>query len=100
MRRDNFRTKLEPNTSWGTSWQIRHITSVTRSPTGLPQMITYYVTFPRGGGGFVSRCNQSTFQDWAWCHGGENTEVKFQGPSEMERVFGEMSANMKDMGLF
>ena len=100
MRRDNFRTKLEPNTSWGTSWQIRHITSVTRSPTGLPQMITYYVTYPKSGNGYVGSCQQSTFQDWAWGHGGENTEVEFQGPNEMERLLGEMSAHMRDMGIF
>ena len=95
MRRDNFRKELQPGTSWGTRWQTRHIISVTKSPRGLPQMITYYVVMERSGNGYVNHCLHSTFQDWAWVNGMQNKDIEFAEPSAMEALYGDMAKMFK-----
>jgi len=96
MRRDNFRKDLKPGTSWGTNhWCTRHIQEVTESPTGLPELITYYVTYKRRSGGYVGHCQHSTFQDWAWTNGMQNKETEFKEPAPMERIMGDMAKLFK-----
>ncbi len=95
MRRDNFRKELQPNTSWGDRWCTRHIISVTKSPTGLPQMITYYAKMERSGNGYVCHCLHSTFQDWAWVNGMQNKDIEFAEPSPMESMMGDMAKMFK-----
>ena len=96
MRRDNFRKDLQPGTSWGQNhWCTRHIQEITKSPTGLPEMITYYVTFVRSGNGYVRQCKHSTFQDWAWNNGMQNKEIEFQEPNPMEKIIGDFTKLFK-----
>jgi hypothetical protein len=95
MRRDNFRKELQPGTSWGTRWQTRHIISVTESPTGLPQMITYYVVMKSSGNGYVCHCQHSTFQDWAWANGMQNKDIEFAEPTPIESIMGDMAKLFK-----
>ena len=72
----NIRKNLEPETSWGNSWCVRHIQRVTRSPTGLPQQIFYdydyldYDTKEIRQEAYSGSCRYSTFMDWVEANGG------------------------------
>tara|TARA_B100000519_G_scaffold170781_1_gene156662 strand:+ start:228 stop:521 length:294 start_codon:yes stop_codon:yes gene_type:complete len=73
----NRRRDFEPGTSWTNGSTVRHIRSVTRSPTGLPTQINYvydyidYRTEEYRKEGYYGSCLHTTFDDWAnrrWKH--------------------------------